>query len=196
MRHLSKYGANWIKTQAHDHPKFRTYAERYGQTMHQFNMRMQVTLLRDKVAEKRAREKAEAPTVKTEQQALADKVKAEKQAAKEKAEHKEIPQSVWRRKFRPLPENKAIDLFADVIGDSFILSVAVGLIMWEYIRNRNKPDTTAVKLAELKQLEEELNKRQADLEEAQQKQQARVETLEQALEEIKKVGGKKGLLTR
>jgi len=164
--------------------------------MHQLNMRMQVTLLRDKAAEQRAREKAEAPTVKTEQQALAEKEKAEKQAAKEKAERKEAPQSVWRRKFRPLPENKAIDLFADVIGDSFILSVAIGLIMWEYIRNKNKPDVAAVKLAELKQLEDELSKRQADLEEAQQKQQARVERLEQALEQIKKASSKKGLLTR
>lgn len=80
VRHVSKYGAvaipirernvhslillqNWIKDQAHDHPKFRVIAARYGQHLHQFNMRLQVTLLRDKRAEKRAKEKAEAPTV-------------------------------------------------------------------------------------------------------------------------------------
>lgn len=38
-------------------------------------MRMQVTLLRDVAAERRAREKAEAPTVKTEQQTIADEAK-------------------------------------------------------------------------------------------------------------------------
>ena len=80
----------------------------------------------DKTAEKRAREKAEAPTVKTEEQ-----TKAEEAAKKygEKAPQRE--QSVWKRKFRPLPENKAVDLFADVIGDSFILLVAGGLILYE-----------------------------------------------------------------
>jgi hypothetical protein len=36
--------------------------------MHQINMRMAVTLLRDQAAEKRAKERAEAPTVKTEEQ--------------------------------------------------------------------------------------------------------------------------------
>jgi hypothetical protein len=49
---------------------------------------------------------------------------AKKQAAKDKVPPRE--QSVWRRKFRPLPEAKAVDLFADVIGDSFILLVAGG----------------------------------------------------------------------
>lgn len=73
----------------------------------------------DKTAEKRAKEKAEAPTVKTEEQTKEEEAAKKHAATKEKPPPKE--QSVWRRKFRPLPENKAVDLFADVIGDSFIL---------------------------------------------------------------------------
>ncbi|KAH8814221.1 optic atrophy 3-like protein [Hyaloscypha sp. PMI_1271] len=191
VRHISKYGANWIKVQAHDHPKFRAVAARYGQTMHQINMRMAVTLLRDAAAERRAKEKAEAPTVKTEEQMRHDEAMKEKNAAKEKAEKKEASKSIWRRRFRPLPENKAVDLFADVIGDSFILLIASGLILYEYIRAKGKPDVNAEKIAELNEKLKELDQREIELEEAEKARQKRVETLEQALEEIRKASGKR-----
>jgi len=195
VRHISKYGANWIKVQAHDHPKFRTIAARYGQTMHQINMRMAVTLLRDKAAERRAKEKAEAPTVKTEEQMKHDEAQKEKQAAKDKAAQKEASTSVWKRKFRPLPEAKAVDLFADVIGDSFILLVAGGLILYEYLRTKGKPDSNADKIAELNRKLEELDAREKELEETEKEQKNRVETLEQAIEEMRKGSGKKKSLS-
>jgi cell division protein ZapA (FtsZ GTPase activity inhibitor) len=153
-------------------------------------MRMQVTLLRDLAAEKRAKEKAEAPTVKTEEQTKAEEAAKEK-SAKEKAALKEVPKSVWRRKFRPLPENKAVDLFADVIGDSFILFVAGVLILYEYVKSKGKPDANAEKLAVMAQKLDELEQRELELEEAEKKRQAQVEALEQALEEMKKGGDKK-----
>ncbi|CAG8976612.1 hypothetical protein HYALB_00002127 [Hymenoscyphus albidus] len=180
VRHISKYGANWIKVQAHDHPKFRTIAARYGQTMHQINMRMAVTLLRDVAAEKRAKEQAEAPTVKTAEQMKQDEIKKQERKAAQAV-------SPWRRKFRPLPENKAVDLFADVIGDSFILLVAGGLIMYEFVRSKGKPDHNAEKIAQLQEKLEELDRREKELEEAEKKQKARVETMEQAIEEMKRL---------
>lgn len=213
VRHISKYGANWIKVQAHDHPQFRTIAARYGQTMHQLNMRMAVTLLRDVAAEKQrarekakeqmrtdeaAQEKAETPTVKTEAEMKADELAKEKNPEKEKGAKKEVKEaskSIWRRKFRPLPENKAVDLFADVIGDSFILLVAGGLILYEYIRAKGKPDTNTEKIAELNERLKELDRREDELEEAEKKQQIRVETLEQALEEMRKPSDKKRSLS-
>ncbi|KAH8657471.1 optic atrophy 3-like protein [Tricladium varicosporioides] len=187
IRHISKYGANWIKDQAHDHPKFRTIAARYGQTMHQINMRMAVTLLRDKAAEKRVKEKAEAPTVKTEEQTRHDEAQKEKQ----KTAQQEASKSIWKRRFRALPEAKAVDLFADVIGDSFILLVAGGLIMYEYIKAKSKPDPHAAKIELLDEKLKELDRRENELEEAEKKQQSRVESLEQAIEELRKSGGSK-----
>ncbi len=159
--------------------------------MHQINMRMAVTLLKDVAAEKRAKEKAEAPTVKTEEQVKLEEAQKEKTIAKEKAETKEASKSIWKRKFRPLPENKAVDLFADVIGDSFILLVAVGLILYEYIRSKGKTDPNADKIAELNRRLEELDERENHLEEQEKANQTRVETLEQALEEMRKQTGKK-----
>jgi optic atrophy 3 protein len=152
--------------------------------MHQINMRMAVTLLKDSAAVKRAKEKAEAPTVKTEEQARAE----EKLSAKEKAA--EAQKSVWRRRFRPLPENKAVDLFADVIGDVFILLVASGLLIFEYTRSSGKPDTNAENIAELDKKLKDLERRETELEESEKKQQTRVETLEQALEEMKKASAR------
>lgn len=147
--------------------------------MHQINMRMAVTLLRDAAAEKRAKEKAEAPTVKTEDQMKQDEIlKKEKKAAQST--------SIWKRKFRSLPENKAVDLFADVIGDSFILLVAGGLILYEYIRAKGKPDHNAEKISLLNEKLAELEGREKELEEAEKKQKARVETMEQAIEEMKR----------
>lgn len=149
-------------------------------------MRMAVTLLRDKAAEKRAKERAEAPTVKTQEQMIHDEAMMEKQAEKDRAAKKEASTSVWKRKFRPLPEGKAVDLFADVIGDSFILLVAAGLILYEYSRSKGKPDVNAEKIAELKQLLEELDAREKELEAAEKDRKSRVETLEQAIEEMRK----------
>lgn len=146
-------------------------------------MRMQVTLLRDKVAERRAKERAEAPTVKTKEQMRAE----EKLAAKEKAtQQTEAQKSVWRRRFRPLPETKAVDLFADVIGDTFILLVASALIIYEYQRSSGKPDTNAENIKRLDMKLKELEDRENALEEEEKKQQLRVETMEQAIEEMRK----------
>ncbi|KAK3182279.1 hypothetical protein K4F52_006456 [Lecanicillium sp. MT-2017a] len=240
LRHISKYGANRIKAQAHEHPSFRAFAARYGQHMHQLNMRMSVALLRDPEAERRAKEKAEAPTVKTEEQTKRDEeAKAKEREKKEKKERQAAAQAtttattttqatqqattqkppspkedvtipapaaaatasttmttkakrplfnnVWKRKFRPLPESKAVDLFADVIGDAFILSVAVGLILYEYWKSSQKPDANKERI-------DELNRRFAELEDAERRQQERFESLEQALKTLKDPKTKKPLL--
>lgn len=152
---------------------------------------MQVTLLRDKAAEKRAREKAEAPTVKTEEQ-----MKQEEAArAKEKAGLKEAPKSIWKRKFRPLQEGKAVDLFADVIGDSFILFVAAALIMYELLRNQSKVDPNVEKITTLEEKILALEQWDQEREDAEKKQQQRLETLEHAMEEMRKATLKKKFLS-
>ncbi|KAJ6445630.1 OPA3 family protein [Purpureocillium lavendulum] len=185
VRHVSKYGANQIKARAHDHPRFRAFAARYGQSIHQLNMRMSVALLRDPEAERRAKERAEAPTVKTEEQHKRDEAAKEKASAK--AEHSSQSssassskqrkgftfQNVWKRKFRPLPEAKAVDLFADVIGDTFILGVAGGLIIYETWKASRKPDANKERIDELDRRFEELKLREDELAEAEERQRQR-----------------------
>lgn len=164
-------------------------------------MRVSVAQLRDVTAEKRRKEKAEAPTVKTAEEVKAEEEKKKKEAEKvaaaatdpnnptptkppKRVTH-EGGKSIWSRRFRPLPENKAVDLFAEVIGDAFILSIAAGLITYEYIKAKQKPDQNAVKLAELEnKLNEELD-RVTQLEEAERQQKHRVEVLEQAFDLLK-----------
>ena len=150
-------------------------------------MRLQVALLRNPDAERRAKERAEAPTVKTEEQTKRDEER------KEKGDKKKT-QSVWRRKFRPLPETKAVDLFADVIGDTFILSVAGALILYEYWKSTQKPDVTKQRLEELDQKYEELKKKEDELLEAEQEQRQRFESLEEALRALKDPKTKQPLL--
>lgn len=173
---------NHIKKQAHDHPRFRAFAARYGQMMHQINMRTSVALLRDPEAERRAKEKAEAPTVKTEAQTKRDEEAKAKELEKEKKnpgsaataattskpkEKRQPFQNIWTRKFRPLPEEKAVDLFADVVGDTFILGVAVALILYEYWRAQQKPDSNKEKIealgARIEEREERLRETQEQL---------------------------------
>jgi hypothetical protein len=151
--------------------------------------------MRDVAAEKRAKEKAEAPTVKTAEQVKADEEKAAAKAAsaakaaatgtKEKVSSYDPSRSIWTRKFRPIPEAKAVDLFADVIGDAFVLLVAGGLITYEYVKSKSKPDQNTVRIAELAQQLEEEELRVAELEALEKRQQHRVEVLEKALELLK-----------
>lgn len=138
--------------------------------------------IRDLAAEKKARELKEAPTVKTEAQ-----VKAEEAAkAKVKDPSKETPKPT-KRKFRPLPEEKAVDLFADFAAEAFILGVASALLLWEFYRQ--KPDTKAADIAELKEREEEQEKRIKELEEevvsVNKQSEERLVILEQALEKLR-----------
>ncbi|KAI5866917.1 optic atrophy 3-like protein [Durotheca rogersii] len=196
LRHVSKYGANRIKQEAHDHPHFRKLAARYGQSIHQLNMRLSVALLRDVEAEIRAKEKAEAPTVKTKEQTERDNEMRAKHGAKHH-DHSAVgapARSVWRRKFRPLPEAKAVDLFADVVGDAFILLVAAVLILYEYHRSSQKPDANLEKINELNARFEELDKREKELEEAEKRQQSRVLLIEEALRRVKDPKTHKSLL--
>ncbi|CRK47846.1 hypothetical protein BN1723_007779, partial [Verticillium longisporum] len=96
VRHVSKYGANHIKAQAHEHPRFRQFAARYGQSIHQINMRLNVALLRNPSAEARAKEKAEAPTVKTKEEIEKEeekKRKKEEQARIEAEQQQQQQQS-------------------------------------------------------------------------------------------------------
>lgn len=161
-------------------------------------MKLSVALLRDPEAERRAREQAEAPTVKTEQQLRKEeqaKQKAKKNNEPEPASYPKFTlQNVWRRKFRPLPEAKAVDLFADVAGDTFILGVAGALIIYEYWKSSQKPDATKERLEELNRRFEELQKKEEELTDAEQRQRQRFESLEEALRSLKDPKTKQPLL--
>ncbi|KXJ95333.1 optic atrophy 3 protein-domain-containing protein [Microdochium bolleyi] len=196
VRHVSKYGANRIKLQAHEHPGFRAFAARYGQFIHQFNMRMNVSLLRDTAAELRAKEKAAAPTVKTKEEVEKEEIRRAKQRAGAEGETKRRTNflTVWKRKFRPLPEDKAVDLFADVLGDAFILFVASAIILYEWQKAAQKPDTNAEKIQELTARFDELEQREAKLLEAERQQQERVLLIEEALRGFKDPKTKQPLL--
>ncbi|CAK7232207.1 hypothetical protein SBRCBS47491_008189 [Sporothrix bragantina] len=196
VRHISKYGANRIKVRAHEHEGFRSFAARYGQSIHQLNMRLSVALLRNSKAEQRAKEKAEAaeiPTAKTKEEtekAAREKAKDDADRAKYGTTAKEShpattvanPKvSVWRRKFRPLPEAKAVDLFADVIGDGFILVIASALVLFEYYRSSAKPDANAERIKELTEQVEALKMSEEEHLREEKRRESRILAMEAAL---------------
>lgn len=161
-------------------------------------MKMSVALLRDPEAERRAKEIAEAPTVKTQEQTKKDEEAKQKAKKKNEPEPANYPrftlQNVWRRKFRPLPEAKAVDLFADVAGDTFILTVAGTLIIYEYWKSSQKPDANKERFDELNRRFEELQKKEEELADAEEKQRQRFESLEEALRTLKDPKTKQPLL--
>ncbi|EPE09440.1 opa3 domain protein [Ophiostoma piceae UAMH 11346] len=196
VRHISKYGANQIKVRAHEHVRFRAFAAKYGQHIHQLNMRMNVALLRNADAEKRAKEKAEAaetPTAKTKEEVeKEERAKAKEEATRAKygttaKESHPVSQSintkvsVWRRKFRPLPEAKAVDLFADVIGDAFILGIASLLVIYEYYKSATKPDTHGDRIKELTQQLEDLQRTEEEHKRDELRRESRILAMESAL---------------
>jgi len=168
-------------------------------------MRLSVALLRNPEAEQRAKEKAEAPTVMTKEEAerkarkeeAAKAKEADNPAAKEAAKKPSSSTSTspWKRKFRPLPEAKAVDLFADVIGDGFILLVASALILYEYHRSSQKPDANKEKINELNQQIADLKQKEEELLEMERKRESRILAMEQALRNFKDPKTKQPLLS-
>ncbi|KIH88496.1 opa3 domain containing protein [Sporothrix brasiliensis 5110] len=196
VRHISKYGANRIKVRAHEHEGFRRFAARYGQHIHQLNMRMSVALLRNSKSDKVSKEKAEAaeaPTAKTKDQTekeSREKAKDDADRAKYGTTAKESHPatmvvnpgaSVWRRKFRPLPESKAVDLFADVVGDGFILVIASALVIFEFYRSSAKPDANAERIRELTDQVEALRSAEEEYARNERIRESRILAMEAAL---------------
>lgn len=158
---------------------------------------MSVALLRNSEAELRAKEKAEAPTVKTKEQTEKEeqlKAKYGTTALESHPSRKFTTISVWRRKFKALPEAKAVDLFADVIGDGFILLVATVLILYETWRAANKPDANKERIEALTQRFEELQMREQEMEEEEKKHQSRILQLEEVLRNYRDPKTKQPLL--
>ncbi len=191
---------NRIKVQAHEHPGFRRFAAKYGQAIHQLNMRLSVALLRNVEAEMKAKEKAETPTVKTKEQ-MEKEIQKEEAArakygttAKESHPAREVPSSPWKRKFRPLPEAKAVDLFADVVGDAFILIVGGVLVIYEYYRSSSKPDANLERIKELNRQLDELREKEEKLTAEESRQESRILAMEAALRNYRDPKTKQPLL--
>ncbi|RMZ87623.1 hypothetical protein DV736_g5150, partial [Chaetothyriales sp. CBS 134916] len=157
IRTLSKPIANFIKRQAREHEGFRRTCINFAQRLHRIDMRWRIGLLQDAAAVEKqaAREAAQdaakrhkhnnIPTVKTEAQTKADEeaaAKAAKEATSEPAKPKSQP------RIRPLSEAKAIESGANFISETFLFSVAAGLILVESWRSRKKESTRRDGVAE------------------------------------------------
>lgn len=160
-------------------------------------MRLNVALLRNTDAERRAKEKAEAPTVKTKEQIEKEEQLKAKYGSTTKDSNQpksSLRPSIWKRQFKPLPEGKAVDLFADVIGDGFILLVATALILYETWRSSIKPDRNKERIEELTKQFEDLQAKERDHEEEEKRQQSRILQLEEVLRNYKDTKTKQPLL--
>lgn len=157
-------------------------------------MRMSVASLRNVEAELKAKDRAEAPTVKTKEQIEKEEKEKKEAPAKKKRRNMKEWTSVWKRQFRPLPEAKAVTLFADVVGDAFILSVATGLLLFEFWRSSQKPDANLERIRELDARLEEMSVREEEAERREEEQRRRVGVLEEALRGLKDPKSKKPLL--
>lgn len=93
-----------------------------------------------------------------------------------------------------MPEAKAVDLFADVIGDAFILLVATALILYEYHRSTQKPDANLERITKLTERFEELERREKELEEAEKQHRDRTALLEDVLRQLNDPKTKRPLL--
>jgi hypothetical protein len=163
---LTVVSQNFIKRQAREHEGFRRTCISFAQSLHRIDMRWRLGLLQDAAAvERQAAKEAAAeaakkhkhsqiPTVKTETQAKAE----EEAAAKAAKEASEPPKPRPRPKIRPLSEAKAIESGATFISETFLFSVAAGLLLFESWRSRRKESNRRDDVAErLNDLEESEN---------------------------------------
>ncbi|KAL8739112.1 MAG: hypothetical protein Q9190_007890 [Brigantiaea leucoxantha] len=175
IKTLSKPVANYIKAQAREHASFRKFCVAGAQRIHRLDMRLRLGLLQDsasiekqiarEAAEAQARkQKAEAPTVKTEAQTKAD----EAATAKAKKDGVEKAKAASKPKIRPLSEAKAIDAGANFASETFLLSVGVGLIIferwWSGRKETTRREDVAEKIADLETSEKNARRALVELE--------------------------------
>ncbi|KAK5189148.1 hypothetical protein LTR47_001295 [Exophiala xenobiotica] len=175
VRTFAKPIANFIKRQAREHEGFRRTCISFAQTLHRIDMRWRIGLLQDAAAvEKQAAREAKAaeakkhqhniPTVKTEAQMKAE----EEAAAKAAKESSDPPKPRPKPKIRPLSEAKAIESGATFISETFLFTVAAGLIVFESWRSGRKEsrrrDDVADRLNELEESEKAARKALVELE--------------------------------
>jgi hypothetical protein len=109
-----------------------------------------------------ARQKAATPTVKTEEEMKADEALTEKEreAIRKKAEERAKP------RVRPLSEQKAIEMGANFVAETFIFAVGIGVIVVEQWRQRRKARNARDDIREdLEEMQNELKSVKAELEE-------------------------------
>ncbi|PVH98593.1 hypothetical protein DM02DRAFT_615717 [Periconia macrospinosa] len=173
VRTLAKPIANQIKRNAHEHERFRKICVRFAQGLHRIDMRMRLGLLQDPAvidrqiakevkAAEAARQKSQAPTVKTEAETIADEnmTKQEREAARKKVE------AASRPRIRPLSEAKAIETGANFVAETFLFAVAIGVIVFEQWRQRRKAQNQRDDIREdVEELQAELKAVKAELEE-------------------------------
>ncbi|USP77238.1 hypothetical protein yc1106_04512 [Curvularia clavata] len=173
VRTLAKPVANAIKRNAHEHERFRRVCVKFAQGLHRVDMRMRLGLLQDpavidrqikkEVAMAEARRKeAAAPTVLTEEQTKAEEALTEKEreAIKKKAEERARP------RIRPLSEQKAIEMGANFVAETFIFAVGIAVILVEQWRQRRKAKNARDDIREdLEAVQAELKAVKAELEE-------------------------------
>lgn len=164
---------NAIKRNAHEHERFRRICVTFAQRLHRVDMRMRLGLLQDPAVIDRQikkevalaeakRKEAAAPTVLTEEETKAQEALTEKEreAIKKKAGEKVRP------RIRPLSEQKAIEMGANFVAETFIFAVGIGVILVEQWRQRRKAKNARDDIREdLEAVQAELKAVRAELEE-------------------------------
>ncbi|KAL9023274.1 MAG: hypothetical protein Q9180_008301, partial [Flavoplaca navasiana] len=167
---------NYIKSQAREHPRFRRLCIAGAQRVHRLDMSLRLGLLQDhasidkqiarEAAEAQARrQKQDVPTVKTDAQTKADERSA---TTKEKDKPPDKSKTVSKPRIRPLSEAKAIDAGANFASESFLLSVGIGLIVferwWSSRKESNRREDVADRIEELEENEKAARRALVELE--------------------------------
>ncbi|KAI9780026.1 MAG: hypothetical protein M1816_003197 [Peltula sp. TS41687] len=182
IRTGAKQIAGVLKAQAKEHPRFRRLCMSFAQTLHRWDMRLKLGLLRD-VSSK---DTTAATEVQSKKQHKQDKIESssssssssskdelttsttttsssssspivgDKIKAKDSREkEKDKSSGSSKQRIRPLTEAKAIDSGATFISESFIFVVAGSLIVFESWRQRRKENLRKEDVADrLAELEE------------------------------------------
>lgn len=121
-------------------------------------------IARDAAEAHAKRQKSEVPTVKTEAQTKADEAAVAKE--KDKAAEKAKPAS--KPRIRPLSEAKAIDAGANFASETFLLSVGIGLIIferwWSSRKENTRREDVSDRIAELEESEKSARRALVELE--------------------------------
>ncbi|KAI3632837.1 hypothetical protein MIR68_008912 [Amoeboaphelidium protococcarum] len=161
IKQVSKPIASYVKKQAAQREGFRRVIIKFAQGYHRLDVRLKRRQAGINISGDQQQVKAmQNQSYNSEQQRIAEQYQADiKGQSRNQQQQQQQGSSETKNRIRPLEEGRAIELAANLIGETFIFSVAVMVVILETYRKKVDDDKKQQNLVDLERRLSEMESR-------------------------------------
>ncbi|KAI3649626.1 hypothetical protein MP228_005258 [Amoeboaphelidium protococcarum] len=164
IKQVSKPIASYVKKQAAQREGFRKVIIKFAQGYHRLDVRLKRRQAGINISGDQQQVKAmQNQSFNSEQQRIAEQFQADIKGQSRNQQQQQQTSSETKNRIRPLEEGRAIELAANLIGETFIFSVAVMVVILETYRKKVDDDKKQQNLVDLERRLSEMESRVAVL---------------------------------